>query len=122
MSLSFYKCFWSYCHDVSHSALNQWKLLFIRFEKLCDMLSCNSALGITAGALMELYQMEFQTEIEAHHAKVLRDIDLSGQFRIADKDGDGRLNAVSSLSQFPFVCTLCRVDRSVASADCAFGL
>ena len=34
-------------------------------------------------------------QVEAHHAKVLRDCDLSGQFRIADRDGDGRLNAVS---------------------------
>lgn len=60
---------------------------------------------------MELYQMEFQSEIEAHHAKVLRDIDLSGQFRIADRDGDGRLNAVSQL--------LCSV--SVLCPPCCVG-
>lgn len=66
-----------------------------RYEKLCEMLQCNTALGITAKALLDLYAAEFADDIESHHAMVLRSIDLSGQFRIADRDGDGRLNAVS---------------------------
>jgi hypothetical protein len=38
-------------------------------------------------------------QIDTHHAMVLRDMDLAGQFRIADRDGDGRLNVVRSLAK-----------------------